>query len=169
MQAHYACVCADTWASEVGILSPTPPRLVTTWRTVPPGTNGGVSALGCGCSAVAGVFMGASHWLMGTVLADVRLQPPLTGSSSSGGGGCLLWCGIGLAAGVGGSLIDSLLGATVQFSGVAVKSGKVVSRHGPGVERVSGLALIGNDAVNAVAAGVTAAIAAACALHRTVG
>src|ERR1700761_5268088 len=57
-QSHFACCLGDTLASELGILSSSPPRLVTTWKPVPPGTNGGVSVGGTLASVVGGIIMG---------------------------------------------------------------------------------------------------------------
>ena len=188
--AFFAAVTADTWASEVGVLAATPPRLVTTWARVPPGTNGGVSALGCGCSAAAGLFIGGAFWALAAALPEPVLLPlppaallrPSSGggggggwlaralaASASGGGGArspralALWLAVGLAAGVAGSLVDSLLGATLQYSGVDAKSGRVVNAPRPGVRRVAGRALLSNDGVNAAAACLTAGGAAAAA------
>ncbi len=57
---HMACCLGDTFASEIGILSKSTPRLVTTWRKVPPGTNGGMTLLGTLASACGGALIGAA-------------------------------------------------------------------------------------------------------------
>merc|ERR1712093_378526 len=66
--ANYAAVAADTFSSELGILSKSKPRLITSWnlREVPPGTNGGVTLHG-----LASGFLGS----LVIVAASVALIP----------------------------------------------------------------------------------------------
>ncbi|HZE94069.1 MAG TPA: DUF92 domain-containing protein [Gemmatimonadales bacterium] len=87
-----AAATADTWASEIGRHSRTPPRLITNGRSVSAGTDGGITLLGT----------------MGGV-AGAGLMAVLAGLAHPG------WFTAGVAvAGIVGMLADSLLGATVQ-------------------------------------------------------
>ena len=105
--SHYACAAADTWASELGILSISKPRLVTTFflREVPPGTNGGMSILGTVASLAGGAFIGLVFWLMSFFT--------VTGDVPSNQFAAVI---IGAVAGLLGSLFDSIMGATLQAS-----------------------------------------------------
>ena len=153
---YYGCCCGDTFASELGVLSKSRPRLIIDpMRSVEPGTNGGVTALGWSASAAGGAAVGAA-FVVGRA-AVVALS----------GGDFLATCiqdaiivVYGAIAGVFGSFVDSMLGATVQYSGFCSVKDKVVSKPGPTVSRISGCEVLSNSAVNLVSASITAVVAA---------
>lgn len=144
-----AAVTADTWSTEIGRLSRQPPRLITTGRVVPAGTNGGITLLGSLASAAGGLTIGVAAALLSgltagwgevTVAADNRLWLP--------------W--VGLIAGTIGGLADSLLGATLQgrrrCPACHMVSEALVHDCGASTEPDGGWAWLDNDRVNLLAA-----------------
>ncbi|KAL9622592.1 MAG: hypothetical protein Q9160_003089 [Pyrenula sp. 1 TL-2023] len=120
--ANYAAVAADTFSSELGILSKTKPRLITTLQSVPPGTNGGVTFAGL----IAGLGGAAIIAVPSLLLLDFCSGWGL-GEKALLGLAIALW-------GALGSLLDSLLGALLQASVVDRRTGKIV--EGEGGEKV---------------------------------
>ena len=145
-----AASAADTWATELGVLSPTRPRSIVTMRTVDPGVSGGVTMYGLGAALAAAVLLG---------LTALALRWP--GSTLAAA----------LAGGVGGCLFDSLLGATLQSRRhcPACDVGTEQRRHRCGTEttRVGGVAFLDNDGVNLLATAGGAAIGAAIGVTLT--
>ena len=151
---YYGCCCGDTWSSELGVLSRKMPRLITTGKECKPGTNGGVTTLGLVASAAGGFAVGFAFWCGGLFV------PVVTGNVTLALQFAAQWpvLVIGLGAGLVGSLIDSLLGATIQFSGYCSERRRMVSKPGPTVTRTSGLNFLSNSAVNFVTASLCALI-----------
>ncbi|KAJ3131097.1 hypothetical protein HK100_006808 [Physocladia obscura] len=149
---HYACCNGDTWASELGVLSPGRPILITTMKQVPKGTNGGISLLGLIASIVGGGFVG----LVG---AFSFVMTPCFNTSI-----IYKFVILGSACGLFGSLVDSLFGATLQRSTFNKKSGKITQdfrRAKKNEDRadlvvVSGWEVLDNHQVNFVSSLMTA-------------
>ena len=153
-----ACCCGDTWASEVGSVVGGTPRLITTWRTVPKGTNGGVTLIGTLCSIAGGLVVGIAYWISASFVILLSNDSPNNSTSSKNVSPFSLYpyAIIGGFAGLVGSLIDSLLGATIQFSGYSEKLDKIVSSPGDGVRHISGLNIVNNHTVNFLSSLITA-------------
>ena len=130
--ANYAAVAADTFSSELGILSKSQPRLITstTFRNVPPGTNGGVTAYGLAAGLLGSLI------IVTTSMALIPFCPPksaVTGLPDTNGWtltqrnrftfAMTLW-------GALGSVLDSLLGGWLQQSVVDTRTGRIVEGEG---------------------------------------
>lgn len=115
MIANYAATLADTLSSELGILSRSTPRLITTLRETPRGTNGGVTLYGVGVGAAGGGVIG---------VVAAALLPACEGTW--GLSDKVWFVGFVALVGMAGSLLDSVLGALFQQSVVDVRSRKIV-------------------------------------------
>ncbi len=145
-----AAVNADTWATELGVLSPRSPRLITTGRRVEVGASGGITWLGTVASLGGALFIG----LLGGLGALVLRQ------GWDAAGALLLAAAVG---GLAGSLGDSLLGASVQAiywcDACEKETERKVHRCGTETRLLRGWRWLGNDMVNFIASAVGALVA----------
>ncbi|KAI9302850.1 integral membrane protein DUF92-domain-containing protein [Cunninghamella echinulata] len=144
---HYSCCAGDTWASELGILNKSDPFLITTGKRVQPGVNGAVSPLGLAASLGGGITIGIVSAL--SLLVDQRC---------SGFAWDLVV--LGSLAGLGGSLVDSLLGATVQETLYSKDKHMVVSSKDNNKDTVvvSGWNILDNHQVNLLSSFITSGL-----------
>jgi uncharacterized protein (TIGR00297 family) len=128
-----AASSADTWATELGLLSSRPPRSVLSNKPVPHGSSGGVTLAG----SVSGVA--------GAAVVAVAMIAFRTGPHPAAV----------LLAGVAGMVVDSLLGATLQERRRCPRcdSGSERRVHSCGAATVysGGARGVNNDVVNALA------------------
>ena len=93
-----AAAAADTWATEIGTLWGGAPRSILSGRVVPAGTSGGITAIGSTASVLAAALVAlAAHLILG--LEQQGAASPAFAV---------------FLGGIGGSLGDSVLGATLQ-------------------------------------------------------
>jgi uncharacterized protein (TIGR00297 family) len=131
--ASLAAVNADTWATELGVLNPSPPRMITDLRkVVEKGTSGGISLVGT-LASLAGSALIA--FFASLLTGNWSLFPVVT------------------LSGLAGSLFDSLLGGTFQAMYYCPTDKKETEKHplhtcGTETIHIRGWKWLNNDLVN---------------------
>jgi uncharacterized protein (TIGR00297 family) len=132
---YTAAICAstaDTWATEIGTLFSAKPVSIVSFKRVRSGQSGGVSIIGTAASLIGALMTAASGYLF---IGDSELR-------------IWLMCGI---AGFAGSIVDSILGATIQAQyrcPVCDSATERKSHCGRDSVLCRGLTVIDNDMVN---------------------
>lgn len=126
-----ATATADTWGTEIGMLSRRAPRSILTWSALEPGMSGGVSAQGLLATVTGACSIALLAWLLD-------------------------WpAGVTIAAGIGGvvgAMADSVIGATLQQRRRSARTGRLTERlreaDGTPTVIAGGLRWLDNDGVN---------------------
>lgn len=136
MLAYYASVfevLADSIASDVGVLSKKPPRDICTWKVIPHGISGGISALGVLASAAAcmisGTIIGAAAKMKAADVLIIAAVPFL------------------------GMLIDSVIGSRMQVKYACEVCGISTEQKihcGKSTRQTGGLLKMSNGSVNLI-------------------
>jgi uncharacterized protein (TIGR00297 family) len=139
--AAVAAAAADTWSTEIGVLARGRVISVVSLKPVPAGTSGGISIVGTlgGVLGAATVAVSAFAWY-----GEFRTAVVI------------------LVAGVAGSVVDSLLGATLQARfrcPVCLRETERKRHCGKETELVGGVRWIRNDVVNVACTLIGAVVA----------
>jgi uncharacterized protein (TIGR00297 family) len=131
-----AASTADTWSSEVGVLSKNPPISIRTFKSVPTGLSGGIS------------FLGTISGFLGSALIAIAWYGAFALDSSIH---WLFLASIITIAGFCGMLADSFLGATLQGHYWNPQRNQITEHEyldGMKLELCRGIRWIDNDVVN---------------------
>lgn len=155
--AAFATVNADTWATEIGVLSKGKPRFILTGKVVEKGISGGISLMGFLGSMAGSFLIGLSAlillWLEGAALTIssayfLLLIVPISG--------------------VLGALADSILGATVQVMYKCKVCNKETEKRihcGKETEFYRGYKWMNNDMVNFISSLIGSGIAVSLVIY----
>ena len=127
-----AAANADTWASEIGVLSKRQPIHIFSLKAVEKGTSGAVSILGL-LSSLGGSIL---------IVAISSILLPVSSTA------IFLFM---IVCGLAGSLIDTILGALVQVIYKCAQCGIITEKSmhcGQNTTMIKGISFINNDAVN---------------------
>lgn len=133
-----ATATADTWATELGTLSASSPRLITNGKPVAPGTSGAITPLGMAASALGATSLGFLF------IAVEGFRKPLARTPL-----------LALLSGMAGSCVDSVLGATLQVMYTCptckTETEQRIHHCGTRTEFLRGIPWMNNDGVNFLA------------------
>jgi uncharacterized protein (TIGR00297 family) len=138
---YLACLCeaaADTWATEIGMLSKSSPVSIVSFKPMPTGQSGAISLMGTVASLAATLFTMASARIAVNFTDSIPYWP------------ISIWFAAAYAGFVG-SILDSVLGAVFQGLYRCRNCGKITedkSHCSQKAARIKGIGLINNDAVN---------------------
>lgn len=145
-----SAVTGDTWSTEIGPLSRIAPRSIVNFRKVTVGTSGAITPLGTVAALLAGLFLSILGYFLHEPQVRYNWEVFLIISIS----------------GLFGSLLDSILGATMQAQYRCPGCGNLTESRshcgGLSTSQVRGYSRINNDAVNMIAAMAGGLFAAAC-------
>ncbi|MHA1206370.1 MAG: DUF92 domain-containing protein [Candidatus Hodarchaeales archaeon] len=143
---------ADTWMTEIGIITNTNPRLITSIKkSVPKGTSGGVTIMGTVAGIIGSMIISMMYILSSMIVSVLPLLNLI-----------ILFILLTIAGIIGG-FIDSLEGATVQglfYCKYCLKeTERQIHKCGNETEFLRGYRIITNDFVNISSAFISGCIA----------